>query len=40
MWIFSKKSFQYQIAEFSYHDKFWVEALQIEILLYIGYKDL
>ena len=27
MWIFTKKSFYYQIAEFCYHDKFWVEAL-------------
>ena len=52
MWIFTKKSFQYQIAEFCYHDKFWVEALalhpkvgvtselQIDILVYIGYEDL
>ena len=27
MWIFTKKSFYYQFAEFCYHDKFWVEAL-------------
>ena len=27
MWIFTKKSFHYQLAEFCCHDKFWVEAL-------------
>ena len=27
MWIFTKKSFYYQNAEFCHHDKFWVEAL-------------
>ena len=27
MWIFTKKSFYYQIAEFCYNDNFWVEAL-------------
>ena len=27
MWIFTRKSFYYQIAEFYYHDKFWVEEV-------------